>query len=108
MPIRFTDELREAAAAWEGVVRHRFGTELASGIIDQRVMVRYLTQARIPRPAIGDAHAHPRPSERHAHTSQDLLFIDDLVVLFASMIAKAPTLADRIPACQARLLPRGP
>ena len=69
MPIRFTDALREAAKAWEGVVRHRFGTELASGIIDQHVMVRYLTQARIPRPAIGDTHAHPRPSERHArHT----------------------------------------
>jgi thiaminase/transcriptional activator TenA len=72
---RFTDELREAAGdQWQRVIAHRFTAELASGDIDRTVLKRYLIQ--------------------------DHLFLDAFVVLLASIVAKAPTLEDRIPGCQ--------
>mmetsp|Transcript_89112 Transcript_89112/g.252646 ORF Transcript_89112/g.252646 Transcript_89112/m.252646 type:complete len:237 (+) Transcript_89112:3-713(+) len=72
---RFTDELRAlSGAAWDAVVSHRFTDELAAGTVADGVLARYLVQ--------------------------DHRFIDSFVVLLASMIAAAPTLADRIPGCQ--------
>ena len=74
-PKRFTDELREAAGdQWQRVISHRFTTELASGNIDRAVLKRYLIQ--------------------------DHRFLDSFVILLASIVAKAPTLEDRIPGCQ--------
>lgn len=72
---RFTDELRALAGAkWDAVVEHRFTDELAAGTIADGVLARYLIQ--------------------------DHRFLDAFVVLLASMVAAAPTLADRIPGCQ--------
>ena len=72
---RFTDELRALAGSkWDAVVEHRFTDELAAGTIADGVLARYLIQ--------------------------DHRFLDAFVVLLASMIAAAPTLADRIPGCQ--------
>jgi thiaminase/transcriptional activator TenA len=74
-PKTFTDELREAAGnQWERVIAHRFTAELASGNIDRTVLKRYLIQ--------------------------DHRFLDAFVVLLASIVAKAPSLEDRIPGCQ--------
>ena len=72
---RFTDELRALAGSkWDAVVEHRFTDELAAGTIADGVLARYLIQ--------------------------DHRFLDAFVVLLSSMIAAAPTLADRIPGCQ--------
>lgn len=72
---RFTDELRSAAGdQWNRVVTHKFTTELAAGTIDRGVLLRYLIQ--------------------------DHRFLDAFVVLLASIVAKARSLGDRIPACQ--------
>ena len=72
---RFTDELRALAGSkWDAVVEHRFTDELAAGTIADGVLARYLIQ--------------------------DHRFLDCFVVLLSSMIAAAPTLADRIPGCQ--------
>ena len=59
---------------WEAVVNHRFTDELAAGTIDNAVLARYLIQ--------------------------DHRFLDSFVVLLSSMVAAAPTLADRVPGCQ--------
>jgi thiaminase/transcriptional activator TenA len=56
------------------VIAHRFTAELASGNIDRAVLKRYLVQ--------------------------DHRFLDAFVVLLACIVAKAPTLEDRIPGCQ--------
>mmetsp|Transcript_25441 Transcript_25441/g.51675 ORF Transcript_25441/g.51675 Transcript_25441/m.51675 type:complete len:217 (+) Transcript_25441:45-695(+) len=73
--MRFTDELRTLAGAkWDAIVMHRFTEELAAGTIADGVLTRYLIQ--------------------------DHRFLDAFVVLLASMVAAAPTLADRIPGCQ--------
>jgi thiaminase/transcriptional activator TenA len=75
MSERFTDELRALAGEkWDAVIKHKFTDELAAGIIDDKVLARYLIQ--------------------------DHRFLDSFVVLLASMVAAAPTLADRIPGCQ--------
>jgi thiaminase/transcriptional activator TenA len=72
---RFTDELRALAGTkWNAVVEHRFTDELAAGTVADGVLARYLIQ--------------------------DHRFLDAFVVLLASMVAAAPTLADRIPGCQ--------
>ena len=72
---RFTDELRALAGAkWDAVVEHKFTNELAAGTVADGVLARYLIQ--------------------------DHRFLDAFVVLLASMVAAAPTLADRIPGCQ--------
>ena len=72
---RFTDELRALAGAkWDAVIKHKFTDELAAGTIDHCVLSRYLIQ--------------------------DHRFLDSFVVLLSSMVAAAPTLADRIPGCQ--------
>ena len=75
MATRFTDELRTLAGAkWDAIVAHRFTDELAAGTVADGVLTRYLVQ--------------------------DHRFLDAFVVLLSSMVAAAPTLADRIPGCQ--------
>eukprot|EP00310_Coccolithus_braarudii_P024919 CAMPEP_0183355958 /NCGR_PEP_ID=MMETSP0164_2-20130417/42504_1 /TAXON_ID=221442 /ORGANISM="Coccolithus pelagicus ssp braarudi, Strain PLY182g" /LENGTH=220 /DNA_ID=CAMNT_0025529225 /DNA_START=47 /DNA_END=709 /DNA_ORIENTATION=- len=70
-----TEQLRaEAGARFEAIVYHRFTDELAAGTIDRSVLKTYLVQ--------------------------DHRFVDAFVVLLSSMIAAAPSLADRIPGCQ--------
>ncbi len=72
--MRFTDELRLAAGdQWHRVVNHRFTTELADGSIDRQVLTRYLIQ--------------------------DYRFFASFVVLLASIISQARSLAARFPAC---------
>ena len=72
---RFTDELRAAAGPqWERVIHHKFTKELAAGSIDRKVLKKYLIQ--------------------------DHRFLDAFVILLASVIANARSLADRIPGCQ--------
>jgi thiaminase/transcriptional activator TenA len=79
----FTDQLRDGVAAdWRAVVRHPFTDALAAGTLDTAKMTRYLIQ--------------------------DHRFIDSFVVLLASAVAHAPTLADRIPGCQFLALVTGP
>jgi len=69
---RFSDWLRASAQPeWDAVINHRFADELADGVLDRRVMARYLVQ--------------------------DYTFLDAFVVLMASAIATAPTLDDRLP-----------
>ena len=71
----FTEELRrEAGGLWDEIIGHRFTDELAAGTIDADVLKRYLIQ--------------------------DHRFLDAFVVLLASAVASARTLADRIPGCQ--------
>mmetsp|Transcript_8321 Transcript_8321/g.10912 ORF Transcript_8321/g.10912 Transcript_8321/m.10912 type:complete len:229 (+) Transcript_8321:77-763(+) len=72
----FTEELKLSAGdLWERVVEHKFTVELATGTIDRNtVLKRYLIQ--------------------------DYRFLDAFCVLLGSIIAKARTLQDRIPACQ--------
>ena len=73
--MRYTEELRAAAGdSWQAIVEHPFTDALAAGTLDPVLMKRYLIQ--------------------------DHRFIDDFVVLLASAVAHAPTLADRIPGCQ--------
>ncbi|CAJ1946682.1 unnamed protein product [Cylindrotheca closterium] len=73
--MRYTDQLREAAGdQWNRVIHHKFTKDLAAGTIDHDCLKKYLIQ--------------------------DHRFLDSGVVLFASMIAKAKTLEDRIPGCQ--------
>lgn len=73
--MRFTDELREGVAdSWQAVIAHPFTDALADGTLDPAKMRRYLVQ--------------------------DHRFLDSFVVLLASAVAYAPTLADRIPGCQ--------
>jgi thiaminase (transcriptional activator TenA) len=75
MKQRFTDELRIAAGdQWDRIIHHKFTKELALGTIDRDVLKRYLIQ--------------------------DHRFLDSFILLLASIIAKARTLQDRIPACQ--------
>jgi thiaminase/transcriptional activator TenA len=64
----------EAGEQWERVVSHRFTDELAAGAISGPVLRTYLIQ--------------------------DHRFLDDFTVLLASMIAHAPSLADRVPGAQ--------
>mmetsp|Transcript_16535 Transcript_16535/g.42436 ORF Transcript_16535/g.42436 Transcript_16535/m.42436 type:complete len:250 (-) Transcript_16535:376-1125(-) len=72
---RFTDMLaREMGDEWTRVIEHRFTDELADGTLDLGILKCYLVQ--------------------------DHRFIDAFVVLLASMIAKARSLADRIPGAQ--------
>ena len=72
---RFTEHLRDLAGSkWDAVIKHKFTDELAAGTIADGVLARYLVQ--------------------------DHRFLDSFVVLLASMVAAAPTLADRIPGCQ--------
>jgi thiaminase/transcriptional activator TenA len=81
--MRFTDELRESVAkSWDAVVHHPFTDALAAGTLDPAKMRRYLIQ--------------------------DHRFIDRFVVLLASAVAHAPSLADRIPGCQFLALVTGP
>ena len=81
---RYTDELRtKAGDQWNRVIHHKFTTELAAGTIDrQNVLKRYLIQ--------------------------DHRFLDSFVVLLASIVAKVPTLKDRIPGCQFLAVITGP
>ncbi len=72
---RFTNWLRdETADTWDRVVGHPFTDALADGTLDADRMRRYLIQ--------------------------DHRFLDGFVVLLASAVARAPTLADRLPGCQ--------
>eukprot|EP00288_Rhodomonas_lens_P016861 CAMPEP_0177710824 /NCGR_PEP_ID=MMETSP0484_2-20121128/11536_1 /TAXON_ID=354590 /ORGANISM="Rhodomonas lens, Strain RHODO" /LENGTH=226 /DNA_ID=CAMNT_0019222521 /DNA_START=9 /DNA_END=689 /DNA_ORIENTATION=+ len=72
---RFTDELKEGASEkWNAVVNHPWTDALADGTLAKESIVAYLIQ--------------------------DHRFLDSFVVLLASMIAKAPTLQDRLPGCQ--------
>lgn len=83
-PTRFSDELRaKAGDQWNRVVHHRFTKELAEGTIDKpTVLKRYLIQ--------------------------DHRFLDSFVVLLASIVAKLPSLEDRIPGCQFLAVITGP
>ena len=76
MTAGLTERLRaEAGEAWTAVVEHPFTDALAQGTdMDEDAMRYYLIQ--------------------------DHRFLDDFVVLLASMVAAAPTLQDRIPGCQ--------
>ena len=76
MTAGFSERLRaEAGEAWTAVVEHPFTDALAQGTdMDEDAMRYYLIQ--------------------------DHRFLDDFVVLLASMVAAAPTLQDRIPGCQ--------
>jgi thiaminase/transcriptional activator TenA len=72
---RFTEKLKASSGEqWNRVVTHRFTKELAAGTIDREVLKKYLVQ--------------------------DHRFLDDFVVLLASIVANARSLSDRIPACQ--------
>lgn len=69
---RFTTWLREGSEpTWSNAVTHRFTRELAEGSLSDTVMRRYLVQ--------------------------DYSFLDSFVMLVASAIVKAPSLADRVP-----------
>jgi len=71
----FTDAMRrEAGARWDSIVNHPFTTELGAGTIPEAAMRKYCIQ--------------------------DHRFLDAFVVLLSSMVAHAPSLADRIPGCQ--------
>ncbi|MGB0671430.1 MAG: TenA family protein [Rhodospirillales bacterium] len=71
----FTENLRQAnLATWEAVAGHPFAKELGDGRLADDKLRRYLIQ--------------------------DHRFIDHFVVLLASLVAKAPSLADRKPGCQ--------
>ncbi|KAL7572607.1 hypothetical protein ACA910_010364 [Epithemia clementina (nom. ined.)] len=71
----FTEELRAAAGEkWDAIVHHKFTDELAAGTMDRAVLRRYLIQ--------------------------DFRFLDAFCILLASVIVHAPSLEDRIPACQ--------
>lgn len=81
--MRFTDELRDGVSdTWQAVACHPFTDALADGTLDPAKLRRYLIQ--------------------------DHRFIDRFVVLLASAVAHAPTLADRIPGCQFLALVTGP
>jgi thiaminase/transcriptional activator TenA len=79
----FSDELRaEAGDTWDAAVNHPFTDALAAGTLPAGKMRRYLIQ--------------------------DHRFLDCFIVLLASAVAHAPTLADRIPGCQFLALVTGP
>ncbi|TVR97853.1 MAG: transcriptional regulator [Rhodospirillales bacterium] len=72
---RFTDWLREQAQPlWTQAVTHRFVRDLADDTLPDAVMARYLVQ--------------------------DYSFLDHFVRLVGSAVAKAPTLAERLPLCR--------
>jgi len=70
----FTDKLRQESTSWTKATEHPMTDAIAEGSISKGAMIHYLVQ--------------------------DHKFIDAFVVLLASMIAKAPSLADRIPGAQ--------
>jgi thiaminase/transcriptional activator TenA len=81
--MRFTDELKMSVGeTWNAVVRHPFTDALVDETLPPDKLARYLIQ--------------------------DHRFIDSFVVLLASAVANAPTLADRIPGCQFLALVTGP
>ena len=71
----FCEELKSAAGPqWDRVINHQFTNELASGVLDHKVLKRYLIQ--------------------------DHRFLDAFVCLLASIVAKSRCLEDRIEGCQ--------
>jgi thiaminase/transcriptional activator TenA len=72
---RLSERLKRASEpTWTAAVQHRFVAELAAGTLPDPVMRRYLIQ--------------------------DYSFLDSFVKLIGTGIAKAPSLADRIPLCR--------
>jgi len=71
MKIRLTEQLRNLNdSTWTAVVNHRFVKELASGVIDDRVMANYLIQ--------------------------DYRFLENFLILIGSAISNADTLSARL------------
>jgi thiaminase/transcriptional activator TenA len=104
--MRFTEELRDAAGdQWDRIINHKFTKDLAVGTIDRECLKKCKLTESI---CVDDVENNNRVLKYFLflyqyHTTdliQDHRFLDSFVVLFASIVAKARSLEDRIPGCQ--------